>query len=260
MGKLLGYWPRLLHGHPQGCVHRHLLCGSMGQVGCAVLLQEQTHHMALCGYHQGLACARLPCSSRKGQWGPWKAVVTGVLPGGNSSGSQSHEEAAFLVSTDHLVCGPVIVITSTIRLVPKPHGTHFWCSDPFPVLPGPECPLPDHPWPQVLPKYPILSSPRSGVPLPPFPPAPSLGAPEPQCCQSGTAATLRFISSLDVVCDLVFHFQEDSERVMIITGPNMGGKSSYIKQVALITLMAQVGSYVPAEEATIGVVDGIYTR
>uniref|UniRef100_H0VIG9 DNA mismatch repair protein MSH3 n=1 Tax=Cavia porcellus TaxID=10141 RepID=H0VIG9_CAVPO len=53
---------------------------------------------------------------------------------------------------------------------------------------------------------------------------------------------------------------EDSERVMIITGPNMGGKSSYIKQVALITLMAQVGSYVPAEEATIGVVDGIYTR
>ncbi|XP_021111366.1 DNA mismatch repair protein Msh3 isoform X2 [Heterocephalus glaber] len=53
---------------------------------------------------------------------------------------------------------------------------------------------------------------------------------------------------------------EDSERVMIVTGPNMGGKSSYIKQVALITLMAQVGSYVPAEEATVGIVDGIYTR
>ncbi|KAG5209500.1 hypothetical protein JEQ12_017065 [Ovis aries] len=52
----------------------------------------------------------------------------------------------------------------------------------------------------------------------------------------------------------------DSERVMIITGPNMGGKSSYIKQVALITVMAQVGSYVPAEEATIGIVDGIFTR
>uniref|UniRef100_G1NWJ2 DNA mismatch repair protein n=1 Tax=Myotis lucifugus TaxID=59463 RepID=G1NWJ2_MYOLU len=52
----------------------------------------------------------------------------------------------------------------------------------------------------------------------------------------------------------------DSERVMIITGPNMGGKSSYIKQVALITIMAQIGSYVPAEEATIGIVDGIYTR
>uniref|UniRef100_A0A8D2PT02 DNA mismatch repair protein MSH3 n=1 Tax=Zosterops lateralis melanops TaxID=1220523 RepID=A0A8D2PT02_ZOSLA len=52
----------------------------------------------------------------------------------------------------------------------------------------------------------------------------------------------------------------DGERVMIITGPNMGGKSSYIKQVALITVMAQIGSFVPAEEATIGVVDGIFTR
>uniref|UniRef100_A0A4X2LQG0 DNA mismatch repair protein MSH3 n=1 Tax=Vombatus ursinus TaxID=29139 RepID=A0A4X2LQG0_VOMUR len=55
-------------------------------------------------------------------------------------------------------------------------------------------------------------------------------------------------------------FFGDSERVMIITGPNMGGKSSYIKQVALITIMAQIGSYVPAEEATIGIVDGIFTR
>nr|XP_033781367.1 DNA mismatch repair protein Msh3 isoform X3 [Geotrypetes seraphini] len=52
----------------------------------------------------------------------------------------------------------------------------------------------------------------------------------------------------------------DKERIMIITGPNMGGKSSYIKQVALITIMAQMGSYVPAEEAAIGVVDGIFTR
>ncbi|XP_073437250.1 DNA mismatch repair protein Msh3 isoform X1 [Dendrobates tinctorius] len=52
----------------------------------------------------------------------------------------------------------------------------------------------------------------------------------------------------------------DRERVMIITGPNMGGKSSYIKQVALITIMAQIGSYVPAEEVTVGVVDGVFTR
>ncbi|XP_030874958.1 DNA mismatch repair protein Msh3 isoform X2 [Leptonychotes weddellii] len=56
------------------------------------------------------------------------------------------------------------------------------------------------------------------------------------------------------------NLSEDSERVMIITGPNMGGKSSYIKQVALITIMAQMGSYIPAEEATIGIVDGIFTR
>ncbi|XP_053147197.1 DNA mismatch repair protein Msh3 isoform X2 [Hemicordylus capensis] len=53
---------------------------------------------------------------------------------------------------------------------------------------------------------------------------------------------------------------EDSPRVMIITGPNMGGKSSYIKQVALITVMAQIGSYVPAQEARVGIVDGIFTR
>uniref|UniRef100_A0A8D2IY79 DNA mismatch repair protein MSH3 n=1 Tax=Varanus komodoensis TaxID=61221 RepID=A0A8D2IY79_VARKO len=56
------------------------------------------------------------------------------------------------------------------------------------------------------------------------------------------------------------HLSADGQRVMIITGPNMGGKSSYIKQVALITLMAQIGSYVPAEEARVGIVDGIFTR
>ncbi|KAM9330959.1 DNA mismatch repair protein Msh3, partial [Gastrophryne carolinensis] len=56
------------------------------------------------------------------------------------------------------------------------------------------------------------------------------------------------------------NLSEDAERVMIITGPNMGGKSSYIKQVALITVMAQMGSFVPAEEVTVGVVDGIFTR
>jgi DNA mismatch repair protein MutS len=53
----------------------------------------------------------------------------------------------------------------------------------------------------------------------------------------------------------------DRERqFLIVTGPNMSGKSTYMRQAALITLLAQVGSFVPARSATVGLVDGVYTR
>ncbi len=56
------------------------------------------------------------------------------------------------------------------------------------------------------------------------------------------------------------YLDKNENRLSIITGPNMAGKSTYMRQVALITLMAQVGSFVPAQSAVIGVVDKIFTR
>ncbi len=56
------------------------------------------------------------------------------------------------------------------------------------------------------------------------------------------------------------YLDKTTNRLAIITGPNMAGKSTYMRQVALITLMAQIGSYVPASAAKIGVVDKIFTR
>src|SRR6202012_4810590 len=50
------------------------------------------------------------------------------------------------------------------------------------------------------------------------------------------------------------------ETLSLITGPNMAGKSTYIRQVALITLLAQIGSYVPAQSATIGLADRLFAR
>ena len=56
------------------------------------------------------------------------------------------------------------------------------------------------------------------------------------------------------------YLSNSDSQLIILTGPNMSGKSTYIRQVALITLMAQIGSFVPAESATLGIVDRIFTR
>ena len=55
-------------------------------------------------------------------------------------------------------------------------------------------------------------------------------------------------------------FDANEPRCFVITGPNMGGKSTYLRQIALITVLAQMGSYVPASSATIGIVDRIFAR
>ena len=56
------------------------------------------------------------------------------------------------------------------------------------------------------------------------------------------------------------YLDHDDHQILIITGPNMGGKSTYLRQVALICILAQMGSFVPAREARIGLIDRIFTR
>jgi len=56
------------------------------------------------------------------------------------------------------------------------------------------------------------------------------------------------------------YMDREQDQILIITGPNMGGKSTYLRQVALICILAQMGSFVPAKEASIGFIDRIFTR
>ena len=62
------------------------------------------------------------------------------------------------------------------------------------------------------------------------------------------------------LCNNDTELDEKKHRIAIITYPNMAGKSTYMRQTALIVLMAQIGSFVPASSAEIGVVDRIFTR
>jgi DNA mismatch repair protein MutS len=76
--------------------------------------------------------------------------------------------------------------------------------------------------------------------------------------QAGRHPVVEKVSDKPFVAnDLVLN---DSRRMLIITGPNMGGKSTYMRQAALITLLAHIGSFVPAKSASIGLVDRIFTR
>lgn len=60
--------------------------------------------------------------------------------------------------------------------------------------------------------------------------------------------------------DIYLNAEEDGPSLLLITGPNMGGKSTYLRQTAMLVLMAQMGSYVPADKFRFGLVDRIYTR
>lgn len=77
----------------------------------------------------------------------------------------------------------------------------------------------------------------------------------------GRHPVVEFTLDGDVFIPNDTHLEAESEaRVVLLTGPNMAGKSTYLRQVALITLLAQIGSFVPARKARIGLVDRIFTR
>ncbi len=90
------------------------------------------------------------------------------------------------------------------------------------------------------------------------------------CPEIDASRTLRIVQGRHPVVeqamkDVLFvpndsYLDDREDRVAIVTGPNMAGKSTYMRQTALIVLMAQMGSFVPAKEAVIGIVDRVFTR
>ncbi len=78
--------------------------------------------------------------------------------------------------------------------------------------------------------------------------------------EGGRHPVVEQMTKQELFIDNDVYLDNKKSRLLIITGPNMAGKSTYMRQVALIVLMAQVGSFVPANSATIGIVDRIFTR
>jgi DNA mismatch repair protein MutS len=90
------------------------------------------------------------------------------------------------------------------------------------------------------------------------------------CPEVDTSRTLQIIEGRHPVVEQTLknvmfvpndtYLNDSEDRVAIVTGPNMAGKSTYMRQTALIVLMAQIGSFVPAKSATVGIVDRVFTR
>ena len=78
------------------------------------------------------------------------------------------------------------------------------------------------------------------------------------CIEEGRHPVVEHVSKTPFIANPIT--LNDQRRMLIITGPNMGGKSTYMRQVALMVLMAHIGSYIPAQSAKIGPIDRIFTR
>jgi len=89
---------------------------------------------------------------------------------------------------------------------------------------------------------------------------PTVDASETIEIEAGRHPTLDTSSAVDRFVPNDTFLDSEKNQILLITGPNMGGKSTYIRQVALLALMAQMGSYIPATRARIGLVDRIFSR